>query len=182
MCPHISIYSFIHTPSIYDACTQILRGQNPNHIAAVNESGLTELSAELRSYDSHTLCLALHASSHQVMLVRLEQAVLLVTPRGHGSLHTPSLSGSFTAFKNGLDAVQDGYKSHTSPSQHGEGIGSANQTTRPPSLSGFGQLLEASSGHLTTDSKGEPLSHCAAVNFNREKGNVVWLLSGQNHS
>lgn len=89
MCTHISVRSFIHALPIYDACTQVLRGQKPNHTAALNDPRLCELSSQLLWVMPYTLFLALHASSHRAMWVCSEQSVLLVTPRGRGSLHTP---------------------------------------------------------------------------------------------
>lgn len=130
MCTHISIYSFIHAPSIYDACTQVLTGRNLNHMAAVNESGLGELSSARRHsvIMSHILSITCIFPSSHASLIRTGRA------SGHssGPWITPhSISEWFLDITNGLDAVQDGRKSHTSPSRYGEGIRSANQTTRP---------------------------------------------------
>lgn len=129
MCTHRSIYSFMHAPSIYDACTQVPRGRNPNHMAALNESGLAELSSAQSLWVIYTLLSITHVflSSH-ASLIRTDRA------SGHSSepwITPHSISERFLHIRNALDAVQDGYKSRTSPSQHGEGIGSANQTTRP---------------------------------------------------
>lgn len=129
MSTHTSIHSFMNEPTIYIACTQVLRGHNPNHMAALNESVLAELSSAQSLWVTYTLLSITHVflSSH-ASLIRKDRAF------GHSSgpwITTHSISERFLHIRNTLDAVQDGYKSHTSPSQHGKGIGSANQTTGP---------------------------------------------------
>lgn len=105
MCTHISICFFLHAPFNYNAGTQVLRGQNPNHTAALNVPGLCELSLQLLWVMYSFLSIAHIFSSNPVSLIRAIRA------SGHssGPWITPhSLSGSRSnmLFRMGVNHTQ----------------------------------------------------------------------------